>query len=327
MKKVINRLLKLALIIGILWYLIHSGRMNLERLSLLWESPLVTISAIAILMFWTVPLASLRWFLLLRAMGLKVGIIRSFLLTWIGNFFNIALPGAVSGDLIRGYYIVKLPHQSEKLKPFITLLVDRFIALFGLVVIAFYAILVNYKRIEESSSLQALSATIGVIFIGILLFFGIICFRFDEGKDPFIRLMKKLPKHTLFIKVYNAFKCYQSQKLVLFQALLLSILIHVALAYLFYMVVIAYKVGNLDFVTQLLVMPIGLITIAIPIAPGGIGLGHAAFESLYAIVGVEGGADIFNIFVVIRFFVFLTGCIPYLFYKQEFKAPENEEIA
>ena len=61
-----------------------------------------------------------------------------------------------------------------------------------------------------------------------------------------------------------------------------------------------------DWETQLFLMPIGLITTAIPLAPGGIGIGHVAFESLYQLVGVAGGADIFNMYII-QLAVYLMG--------------------
>ena len=40
-----------------------------------------------------------------------------------------------------------------------------------------------------------------------------------------------------------------------------------------------------NFAAQLFIMPIGLITISIPLAPGGIGVGHVAFDYLYHLIG------------------------------------------
>ena len=79
----------------------------------------------------------------------------------------------------------------------------------------------------------------------------------------------------------------------------------------------------MEIATQFFLMPIGLITIAIPISPGGIGIGHVAFESLYSLAGYSGGADIFNLFVIIQLSIFLLGGIPYFFYNNEYKVSEK----
>ena len=85
-------------------------------------------------------------------------------------------------------------------------------------------------------------------------------------------------------------------------------------------------IRDMGLATQFFLMPIGLITVAIPVAPGGIGIGHAAFESLYLLAGYSGGADIFNVFVIVQLSVFLLGGIPYFLYSGSYKVPEEETL-
>ena len=59
-------------------------------------------------------------------------------------------------------------------------------------------------------------------------------------------------------------------------------------------------------------IPIGLISIAIPIAPSGMGVGHAVFDTLFGYIGVTNGADLFNIYFILVLTVNLMGAIPYL---------------
>ena len=97
--------------------------------------------------------------------------------------------------------------------------------------------------------------------------------------------------------------------------------------FLFFQVAQMIGVSDLNLATQFFIMPIGLITIALPIAPGGVGVGHVAFESLYQFVGVSGGADIFNLFVIIQLSVYLLGVIPYLLHSGEYRLPQKAEIS
>jgi hypothetical protein len=94
---------------------------------------------------------------------------------------------------------------------------------------------------------------------------------------------------------------------------------------LFFQVAHLIGVKEMNLATQFFLMPIGLITVAIPIAPGGIGIGHVAFESLYQLAGLSGGADIFNLFIIVQLGVFLLGGIPYFLYSSEYKIPENQK--
>ena len=105
----------------------------------------------------------------------------------------------------------------------------------------------------------------------------------------------------------------------------MAIGIHSLIAMIFFQVAHLIGVKDMNLATQFFLMPIGLITVAIPIAPGGIGIGHAAFESLYQLAGLSGGADIFNVFIIVQLGIFLLGGIPYFLYSSEYKIPENQK--
>ena len=107
--------------------------------------------------------------------------------------------------------------------------------------------------------------------------------------------------------------------------LLLAIGIHTLIALLFFQVANLMGIEDMELATQFFLMPIGLITVAIPLAPGGIGIGHAAFESLYQLVGYSGGADIFNLFIIVQLGVFLLGGIPYFLYSSKYKIPAEQQ--
>ena len=48
------------------------------------------------------------------------------------------------------------------------------------------------------------------------------------------------------------------------------------------------------------VAPLAILVTALPLAPGGMGVGHVAFEEVLGIVGISGGANIFNLFFLDR---------------------------
>ena len=326
-KKTIVNLLKLALVVGIIYYLVANDRLNFERLLLFGEHPEVLFTLVVVLIFWIVPLAAFRWWLLLRAVGLPVLWTRANLLTWIGNFFNTALPGAVSGDVVKGYYIIQAQEKEGKTPAFTTVLVDRFVGLFGLVVMAFFALVFNLNVIAGQSALIPLVWTISGLFAATILFYLIVIFPFKEEKDPFARLLNNLPGKKLTVKAYRALKIYQHRKLTLVVTLLISIVLHGSVAYLFFQIAEMLGVEELNLPTQFFIMPLGLIVVALPITPGGVGVGHLAFEELYRSVGISGGADIFNLFIIVQLAVFLLGAIPYLFHSGEYRLPRETETS
>ncbi len=325
MKRIAFLFLKIGFVGAILFYLVESGRLNFERLLLFQEAPGVLLLMLAVLALMVVPMTAMRWWLLLRAIGLQVPPLRTFLLTWIGNFFNTTLPGAVTGDVVKGYYIIRSQQEEGRTRAFMTLLIDRFVGLFGLIFMAFGALVANLNLILARQSLHSLAWLITGLFGGTLVFYAIALFPFREGRDPFVRLLQRLPGSAFTLKVYHAFKSYQYRKPTLLATLLLAIAIHSLIALLFFQAAQLLGIGGLDLATQFFIMPIGLITVSLPIAPGGVGVGHAAFESLYHLVGLNGGADVFNLFIVVQLGVYLLGGIPYFLYGQSYRVPEQED--
>jgi len=318
LKKLLKTFVKLCLTLGIIGYLVYSGRLNFSRLLLFLESPRILLTMLMTLLLVMIPLTALRWWLLLRALDIRLPLKQAFLLTWIGNFFNTTLPGAVTGDLVKGYYIVKLDRGEGKTKALMTLLIDRATGLFGLIVMASLSLLINWQLIMAQPKLQPLALFIVALFLGIVVFYTLILFPFQEGRDPFIKLFSKLPQRDLLLKVYNTFKLYQHRWRTLAATLLISIAVHSCAAFLFFLVARTLGMAAIKLATQMFIMPIGLITTAIPLAPGGIGIGHAVFETLYLLIGISSGADIFNLFIVIQLAVYLLGGIVYFTYNSEY---------
>ena len=147
MKKIFFTLLKLVIVFSILIYLVYSGRLNFEKFLLFRESPGILAFMVFVLVLIVVPLATFRWWLLLRAIGLPVEPKQTFLLTWIGNFFNTTLPGAFTGDVVKGYYVIKAQQEEGRTPALMTLLIDRFVGLFGLIVMSFLALVFNFELI------------------------------------------------------------------------------------------------------------------------------------------------------------------------------------
>ena len=326
MKRLLLTLLKFGIVAVILTYLVQSGRLNIERLLLFYEHPEMLATMVVVLALLVVPMSALRWWLLLRAIGLAVTPNRAFLLTWIGSFFNMTLPGAVTGDVVKGYYVIREQEAEGRTRAFMTLLIDRFVGLFGLIVMAFIALATNWDLILGKASLHPLAWMIAGLFVGTLLFYGVVLYPFREGQDPFIRFFQRLPASGFTLKVYTAFKSFQHHRRTLLVTLLISIGVHSMVALLFFEIAQMMGIFGMELATQFFIMPIGLITIALPVAPGGIGIGHAAFESLYQLVGLSGGADVFNLYIIVQLAVYMLGGIPYLLHSREYRVPEEKAV-
>jgi hypothetical protein len=69
------------------------------------------------------------------------------------------------------------------------------------------------------------------------------------------------------------------------------------------------------------VVPIGLLSLLLPISPAGMGVGHYAFDELFKAIGIVGGATIFNVFALGQNTPCLFGVIPFLTLKKRGELP------
>ncbi len=328
MKKILILLLKFALAGGLLYWLISSEKLDFSQTKIILESWRFFIFLVLPVLFLAMFLQNLRWWILLKSFDLIIPFKRAFLLTWIGNFFSVTLPGLVSGDLIKGLYLHSKKKHTDLVSIYITLFIDRILGLFGLLFIFLFSVLnLNGEQKELASSL---SIFIVVAALTLVCFF---CFIFypspKKNKDCqkswhtnlSDRILSKLPPLTeireFLTKVFQNLKIMRRYKLRLLVLLLISLVIHSLICLLFYQIAALLLLEKLAFWTQMSLIPLGLIATAIPISPAGIGVGHIAFENLYNLFGLKEGANIFNLFIIHQIFVYLLGFFPFLFYRRK----------
>lgn len=64
-----------------------------------------------------------------------------------------------------------------------------------------------------------------------------------------------------------------------------------------------------------------MFKLALPISPGGIGVGHVAFDKLFQMIGQSQESNIFNIFLLSQLILNLLGAVPYL----SLKSPRDDK--
>ena len=147
MSNIIKFLLKLALAIGIIYWLIQSGRLDFSLVSKsISNGPQWLICLLLIL--GQAALGSIRWKLILQINSDKIfKPIKVMKVTWIGLFFNSFLPGAVTGDFIKLLYVKDIDPKMSKTYLVTSVLIDRVLGLVGLLSIVGISTLFFYNDI------------------------------------------------------------------------------------------------------------------------------------------------------------------------------------
>lgn len=320
MKKILINILKIAVTFGILYFMIQSGRLDFTRLDFFLHTPDAFFLLFIVFVFWSLPLISLRWWILLYPVQINIPFLKALKLTWIGYFFSLGLPGSISGDVVKGYYVFKDDKSNSAANIFMTLLIDRFIGMSSLIFISFLLLVFNLGFFSQQSETKTFAWIVSGLFFGMVLFCLFVFMKFDSGNDPLLKIISRLPANEFFIKLYNALKIYRNEKQILFVALIVSLLDQAGNLFLFYKITSLFVNVDISLLNLFTVIPLGLITTIIPLAPVGIGVGHAAFDSLYRMIGLRNGADVFNLFVVLEIIIYAIGGILFLFEGERTKA-------
>jgi hypothetical protein len=129
---------------------------------------------------------------------------------------------------------------------------------------------------------------------------------------------------TMLGQLVAAARLLVRRPLVLLGALLVSMTMHgVAMAY-FTLLTRVVTAQAIDFGAVATVFPLGLLTVVLPVSPGGVGVGHVAFDRLYHAIGLHGGATVFNVFLIGQIVPCALGVVPYLLLRVRSAVPVED---
>lgn len=305
--------LKFLFAFALIYWLISSGKLDLSLVKKSFEVGPQWLIAL-LLIFVQICLGAYRYKLLLQTKSQKnLSFYEIFRLNYIGLFFSMMLPGAVTGDLIKLVYVKKLdPSFSKTFLVTITLL-DRILGLTGLLFLSGCFSLIYYSEITLLSPKIA-----QVILVNLVLFAGALAFLLTliapaKYQSLINFLVLKLP--LLGKKISNVLThifALRENKKDLLTALALSVLIQFLAILAFWTISSPFIAGKIPLPYAFTFIPVGLIATAIPISPGGLGVGHVLFANLFSMVHIDNGASLFNLFYLCSFANSFVGVIPYL---------------
>jgi hypothetical protein len=330
-KYMLKTLSKFILAALLIWWLVSSGKLDFSLVKRLISESNNWIYAAALFLT-QVSISGIRWRLILRTRSKEILPIKKMIsLTWIGQFFNTFLPGAVTGDFIKLVYARDLDKTLPKTFLVMSVLIDRILGLVGLIFLTGIFTLVNYSEMMASSpKIKTLMPFNALLFLG-SIFFLISLLLPNKPRQLILELCDKVPVigkklHKVFQQVW----IIGQNKKAIFGAILISLTLQYMNIWVFWLVCEPFLETPIPVGQFFAFAPIGFITVSLPISPAGLGVGHLIFNELFKLLNVTGGASLFNLYFVITVSCNLIGAIPYLFNKKhtlseasEFETVEN----
>lgn len=317
-------LLKLLFAALLLLWLDRSGQLDFRQLNKFVVEPDLALATVAYFVFGPLILTTLRWKLLLEAADYVIGWKRAFQLQLTGFFFNTVMPGAVGGDLVKTAYVIRDNPTKSKTLAMMTVVLDRIIGLSGLFFVGWLLFMINFQQIIAEKKLLPLISLMSAISCGFVVFFATALYHY-KGSDPILRLLQlRIPGFKVLLKLYSALRTYRYARGSILRCLLYSFMVQIASLMLFYFMTIKVLGTAPPFGPIATIFPMGILTTALPITPGGLGVGHVAFDRLFHMIGLDHGATVFNLYVLSQLFLNLFGVFTYLGLK---KSPEELPLA
>jgi len=312
--------LKLSFAVGIFVWFVASGKIDFLKIKeALFHSPWILFSVA--MGFGTLLITALRWWLLVSSQGIGVSFLKAAQLVFVGQFFNILIPGTISGDVVKAYYISR--GEEKKMVAGFSVLMDRLIGLFVLVGVTCIAVLANISSLM-APELKTVGTSIFVL--ASVSFLGILFFLFKQN----MTLPSFVP--SLFHRVMEVTWAYRHHRRVLLGAAVLTVFNYIVNVFLFYGVAQSLGENYLTVSHYFFLIPVGLFVMAIPIAPAGLGVGQGVFLKLFEWAyqkPVTIGADMVTLGQMVIALWAMIGGVVYLFYRQKkgVVAPEAEGAA
>jgi hypothetical protein len=287
LKRILLVVLKVAISVGILAYLVYQARAN-EVFADLAERPkdwkLLACAGVAYVL--AIAITMVRWWYLVLALGMKFSLRESFRLGFLGFLFNLAPMGIVGGDLLKAVMLARQQpgHRAESL---VTVFVDRVIGLYVLFLVASVAILATGIWRLDVTSVQIACKAVWFLTAAMTVAI-IVSLAPDLSRGKSTELVGRIayvgpPLKKMFLAV----RMYRLRIPVLCGCALSTVAVHSLFVLVVYWICVALYDPHPTLGTHFVVGPVSGATGVLPISLGPF---EAVLDLLYAAIPLPDGS-------------------------------------
>lgn len=238
-----------------------------------------------ILMGATIMVGVIRWQIVLKVHGLAMPLIRTTQISLIGHFFNSFLLGSVGGDVLKAVYVARETHH-KKTEAVVTVLVDRILGMFSLLLFACVMLAPNWSLIS-STRLRAVVGlviimTAGCAIVMLLFFRGGVSKRFPKARA----YLKRLPKGEMLERSLEAFREFGRNRRFWLEVIPICILSNIVIILHFLSLTWGFRL-NVSPLALAEIVPTVTSISALPITPSGLGVRENLYVWMLAAPGVN----------------------------------------
>ena len=289
-----------AIALVLLFFLFRSGLLKLDELkSVLKNSRILFLGFILLLIQFL--LFTWRWQIIISK-AKPIGLWLAMKMQMIGQFFNLFVPGGVGGDFVKALELSK----SEGISKHVTMtsvLLDRILGLYCMIIFSFLFLLIEFKNIDPTYFYIS-ALLLGVSSIGLFFSRRILNWLVSHFSTKEHQLLKKI---TDFL---NNISNGLAQVVTPLNFTLITVICFIAqiLAVSFlYLVTVETTGQSPPFLVYFPLACFAFMISSLPITPGGIGVGQAAFYFIFLSLNKEIANSVVIGVSLVQLFTFLSG--------------------
>ncbi len=272
-----------------------------------------------------------RWGILVRCQGIQLSMVEAFRLGSICFLLSFVSAGSVGGDLFKAIFLAQRS-PGKRLEAVASVLVDRGVGLYGLVLLVSTAFFwTGPGDLADENLKKVRFATISLVILGTVVL-AILVFGGNFVDLLMQRLMQFRWIGRVFVPIAGPLRMFHSHKAAFAASILLSVLVHAGLTLSLFLIARGLYPSTPTLADHFVIVPIGMLASALPIAPAGLGVLELAMEWLYHVIPSEptpaSGTLVALVFEMVKL---LTAVIGIIFYwtagdevRQSLEIAENE---
>ncbi len=311
MKRLLLILAKIVLATGLIAWLLHSGKLDFSELSGIserWPWLLVAFGVFGGVLL----MASLRWRLLLKAHGIDYSLHDTFALTLIGLFFSQVMFGTTGGDMVKAYVVAREQSQQRN-AAVISVLFDRALGLFVLLMVALVAIVFNIGVVMADGELTTFALIVVVAFVFAVVMAWVFYSERVRSVSWLRRLYARLPFLGALSTIERILYTYKSHSRTIRTCFVVSLLLHVCVVLTVVCLGFALLGRSFPISSFFFLVPVAHIAMALPInPPGALGTGEAIYSYLFERVNISQGGLLSLLMRCVNLGWAAIGCLYYL---------------
>jgi len=288
-----------------------------------WEHSLpafLLLSAMPLVQFW-------RWQSLLRANRLHLPHREVFSFLMVSKFFNMAFPGYISGDILRGFYVSRRASEyggtgdagepaARVVPPAVvaSIVLDRIAGLVPLFVLCLIGLTGVWGSLTFAMAQRILLPVGAFAAVGLLapVLLFLLTYRRPQP-EALLGPLGRWPRLEQFVSSFYEGAHRYARNLKLIRNILAFSFLNQGLAIASFILFGSALRIDAPLMSYFLLVPLGLLVTAVPVSPAGLGVGQVAFLALFHLVGTSQGANLFTLYMASYIVINLTGALLYLF--------------